>query len=119
MTTEEHTVTMLSIDQIDPETTRYKHAMIEAAREKPEAYAVYRVKFVCELKSSQKHEGYLLHIFSRSIIDDAVCFNLEEYFEDWIRVWITDNGFPEIMEPDREGYDRDFAQQLTAEGSDL
>lgn len=101
--TEEYIVAVLSINQIDPETTWYQHAMIEAAR------------------------GYLLHIFSKSIIDDAVCFNLEEYFEDWIRAWIEDNGFPEIMKPNRgthaprslesqEGDDCGFAQQLTIEG---
>ncbi len=111
--TEEYTVAVLSIDQIDPETTWYQHAMIEVAREKPEAYMVYRVAFACELKSGQKHRGYLLHIFSKSIIDDAVCFNLEEYFEDWIRAWIEDNGFPETVArslESQERYDRKFAQ---------
>lgn len=125
--TEEYTVVFSLIDQIDPETTRYQHAMIEAAREKPGVYMVYQVQFVCELESGQNHKGHLLHVFSKSILDDAACFNLEEYFEDWIRAWIEGNGFPEIMEPDRESCvvrslesqerdNRGFAQQLTVEG---
>lgn len=95
--TEEYTVAVLSIDQIDPETAWYQSAMFEVIREKPDCYIVYQVEFVCELKSGQNHKGYLFHTFSRNIVDDIVHFNLEEYFEDWIRVWVKDNGFPETV----------------------
>lgn len=89
-------VVALTYEELDPQTTGYEHVMIRAARERPDDLVVYRVPFALTLPlpSGESHLGVLMYMFSKRIIEDAVYLDLFEYFEDWIRVYIKENGWP-------------------------
>lgn len=84
----------LSYEKLNPQTTSYEHAMVRAAKVDP-TMTVYRVQFILSLPSGKNYPGVLMHMFSKLMLEDAVCFNFSEYFEDWIKSHIEENGWPE------------------------
>ncbi len=84
----------LSYEELNPQTTSCEHVMVRAAKVDP-TMTVYRVPFTLTLPSGESHPGVLMHIFSKQMLEDAVRFDFSEYFEDWIRSHIEENGWPE------------------------
>lgn len=84
-------VITLSYEELDPQTTRHEHEM---GKREAADLAVYRVLFTLTLSSGESHPGMLMHLFSKRLLGDAIYLDPFEYFEDRIRVYIEENGWP-------------------------
>ncbi len=88
---------MLIYEEVDPENTDLDHHLIHVAKNNP-AVVLYWVRFQCFLQSGVNHPGMLFHLFSKAMIEDGASDDFSEYFEDFIRAYIDQNGFPHAQD---------------------
>lgn len=69
------------------------HHLVQVAKNNP-SVVLYWVRFQCFLQSGESHSGMLFHLFSKAMLDDGPPLDFFEYFEDFVRTYIQENGFP-------------------------